>query len=324
MKNAILVHKNGGPDVLVWGEVSVGDPGPGEVRIRHTAVGLNYIDVYHRTGLYPLSFPFSPGIEAAGVVVAVGDGVTDLKEGDRVAYPAGPIGAYAQERLMPASRLVKIPQKVSDEDAAALMTKGCTVEFLVERLFKVEPHHTVLLQAAAGGLGLLACQWLKHIGATVIGTVGSEEKAALAKAAGCTHTVLYRDQDFKSTVEDITAGEGVDVVYDGVGKATFMKSLDCLKPRGMMVTFGNATGPVPEISPGLLAQKGSLFLTRPSLMDYVARREDLELSTNRVFEMIASGALKPDIRQRFALEEAAEAHRALEARATAGQSILVP
>lgn len=324
MVHAIRLHKNGGPDVLVWEACAVGDPHPGEVRIRHTAIGLNYIDVYHRIGLYPIGLPFSPGIEAAGVVTAVGDGVTCIEEGDRVAYPAGPIGAYAEERIMPAARVVQIPGEVSDQDAAALMTKGCTVEFLLERLFKVEAGHTVLLQAAAGGIGLLACQWLKSIGATVIGTVGSEEKAALAKAAGCTHTVLYRTEDFESAVTEITSGEGVDVVYDGVGQATFMKSLDCLKPRGTMVTFGNATGPVPEISPGLLAQKGSLFLTRPSLMDYVHSGEDLELSTGRVFEMIETGHLKADINQHFALKDAAEAHRALEARETSGQSILVP
>jgi NADPH2:quinone reductase len=314
----------GGTDVLKWQDVELSAPGVGEVRIRHTAIGLNFIDTYHRTGLYPLPLPATPGLEAVGVVEAVGDGVGGLAVGDRVGYPIGPIGAYAEARNIPADKIVKIPDSVSDEDAAALMLKGCTVEFLTERLYPVKAGETVLLHAAAGGLGLIACQWLKALGATVIGTVGSEEKAELARANGCTHTVLYRDEDFVARVREITNGEGVPVVYDSVGKATFMGSLDCLKRRGVMVTFGNATGPVDPVPPALLAQKGSLFLTRPTLMDYAATRADMVHSTSRVFEMIASGKLKSQINQRFALKDAAKAHEALEARKTSGQTILIP
>jgi NADPH2:quinone reductase len=324
MTNAIVFEQTGGSDVLNWVSQTLSKPTAGEVHICHTAIGLDFIDVYHRTGLYPVPMPAVPGLGAAGVVVSVGEDVTAFKAGDRVAYPAGPMGSYAEERLIAASKLVHIPNGVSDEDAAALMLKGCTVEFLVERLFAVKPHHTVLLQAAAGGIGLIACQWLKSIGATIIGTVGSPEKAALAKENGCTHTVEYRNEDFEKVVMDITDGKGVEVVYDGLGAATFMKSLNCLKRRGMMVTFGNATGPVPEISPGILAQKGSVFLTRPTLMDYVATREDLEHSTKRVFDQIFSGVLRSNINQTFALKDAKAAHDALEGRNTSGQSILVP
>jgi len=324
MTKAIRMHAFGGTDALKWQDVGLGAPGMGEVLVRHTAIGLNFIDTYHRTGLYPLPLPATPGLEAVGVVEAVGDGVEGLKVGDRVGYPAGPIGAYAEARNIPALKLVKIPDSVSDEDAAALMLKACTVEAFVERLYPVKAGETVLLHAAAGGVGLIACQWLSAIGATVIGTVGSEEKAELARALGCTHTVLYRDEDFVSRVREITGSEGVPVVYDSVGKATFMGSLDCLKRRGVMVTFGNATGPVDPVPPALLAQKGSLMLTRPVLMDYVATRDELEHSTTRVFEMIASGKIKSRINQRFALKDAAEAHEALEARATSGQTILLP
>ncbi|MCJ9429870.1 quinone oxidoreductase family protein [Kordiimonas marina] len=324
MTHAIQITETGGPDVLEWIETEVGDPGEGQVRVRHTAIGVDYIDTYHRTGLYPISLPAILGLEAAGLVEAVGAGVTDLKVGDRVGYPAGPLGAYSEARLMPASRLVKIPEGVNDEAAAALFLKGCTVEYLVERLYPVKPGDTVLLHAAAGGIGTIACQWLSAKGVTIIGTVGSEEKAALARANGCTHTILYKDEDFQAKVMEITDGKGVPVVYDGVGKATFMKSLDCLSRRGMMVTFGNATGMVPPVDPGLLSKKGSLFLTRPTLMDYVASREDLVASTDAVFARLADGTLKPAINQRFALKDAAEAHKALEARQTTGQTILVP
>jgi len=324
MSNAIIVNEFGGPEVLKFGSLDIGAPERGTVRIRHTAIGLNFIDIYHRTGLYPLPTPFVPGLEAAGMIEAVGDGVTGFSIGDRIAYPAGPLGAYAESRVIPAANIVKLPDDVSDEDAAALMLKGCTVEFLTERLFAAKAGDAVLWHAAAGGLGLIACQWLSSKGVSVIGTVGSKEKAALARANGCAHTILYREEDFTKRVREITGGKGVPVVYDSVGKDTFMGSLDCLSPRGMMVTFGNATGAVPAVEPGILAQKGSLMLTRPTLMHYVATREDLELSTSRVFEMIASGAIKADINQRFALQDAAKAHEALAGRATTGQTILVP
>ncbi|NVJ70422.1 MAG: quinone oxidoreductase [Alphaproteobacteria bacterium] len=324
MAKAIRFETCGGPEVLAWQDVDVAAPKEGELLIRHTAIGLNFIDTYHRTGLYPLPLPATPGLEGVGVVEAVGDGVEDFKLGDRVGYPAGPMGTYAEMRTIPAAKVVKIPNSVSDEDAAALLLKGCTVEAFVERLYPVKAGETVLLHAAAGGLGLIASQWLSALGATVIGTVGSEEKAALARENGCAHTILYREENFVERVKDITNGEGVPVVYDSVGKATFMGSLDCLKRRGMMVTFGNATGPVDPVPPGLLAQKGSLMLTRPVLMDYVATRDELVQSTTRVFEMIASGNLKAQINQRFALKDATEAHKALEARKTSGQTILIP
>lgn len=314
----------GGPEVLEWSTYDLGAPGPGDVQVRHTAIGLNFIDTYHRSGLYPMPLPAVPGIEGVGVVEAVGDGVTTLKAGDRVGYPAGPPGAYCRVRNMPADKLVVIPDTVSDQDAAALLTKGCTVEFLVRRLYRVNPGDTVLWHAAAGGVGLIACQWLNSIGATVIGTVGSAKKAAIAKEHGCAHTILYQDEDFEAAVMEITSGEGVPVVYDSVGAATFDKSLNCLSKRGMMVTFGNATGPVPPVSPGLLVQKGSLILTRPSLMDYVATREDLVSSTASVLMKIATGSITSNICQIFALEHAAQAHTALEARQTKGQTILTP
>lgn len=324
MAKAIRFETCGGPEVLAWQDVDIAMPKEGELLIRHTAIGLNFIDTYHRTGLYPLPLPATPGLEGVGVVEAVGDGVEEFEVGDRVGYPAGPMGAYAEMRTIPAAKVVKIPDSVSDEDAAALLLKGCTVEAFVERLYPVKAGETVLLHAAAGGLGLIASQWLSALGATVIGTVGSEEKASLARENGCAHTILYRKENFVERVKDITNGEGVPVVYDSVGKATFMGSLDCLKRRGMMVTFGNATGPVDPVPPGLLAQKGSLMLTRPVLMDYVATRDELVQSTARVFEMIASGKLKSRINQRFALKDAAEAHKALEARKTSGQTILIP
>lgn len=324
MTNAICIEQNGGPEVLEYKSVTVGKPGQGEVRIRHTAIGLDFIDVYHRTGLYPVPTPFIPGLEGAGVVEEIGGGVSHLNVGDRVCYPAGPLGSYSQARIMPAERLVKTPDYLSDEDAAAIMLKGCTVEYLTHRTYKVEKGDTVLFHAAAGGVGLLACQWLNALGVTVIGTVGSDEKAALAKANGCHHTINYTSEDFTARVREITDGKGVPVVYDSVGKDTFMGSLDCLQTRGTMVTFGNATGAVPAFEPGLLNQKGGLYITRPSLMHYAASQQDLELSTGRVFEAVKSGALKVAINQRFDLSDAAEAHRTLEARKTTGQTILMP
>ncbi|WP_417456347.1 quinone oxidoreductase family protein [Kordiimonas sp.] len=322
--NAIVIKEAGGPDVLCWQEVSLDAPKAGEVTLRHTAIGLNFIDTYHRTGLYLIPMPGVPGLEAAGVVEAVGDGVTGFEVGDRVAYPAGPIGAYAERRTFPAAKLIKLPDAVSDEDAAALMLKACTVEYLIFRTYAVKAGDTVLFHAAAGGVGLIACQWLSALGVTVIGTVGSDEKAELARANGCHHTINYAREDFTTRVMEITNGEGVPVVYDSVGKDTFMGSLNVLKRRGTLATFGNATGPVEPFSPGLLAQKGSLFITRPTLMDYTATRDELELCTGRVFDAIARGHIKADINQRFALKDAADAHRALEARTTTGQTLLMP
>lgn len=321
---AIVIDEVGGPDVLTWKQVSLDAPEAGEVTLRHTAIGLNFIDTYHRSGLYPMSKPGVPGLEAAGVVEAVGADVSGFKVGDRVAYPAGPIGAYAERRNFPASKLVRLPDAVSDEAAAALMLKACTVEYLIFRTYAVKAGDTVLFHAAAGGVGLIACQWLSALGVTVIGTVGSDEKAELAQANGCHHTINYTREDFTSRVMEITNGEGVPVVYDSVGKDTFTGSLNVLKRRGTLATFGNATGPVEPFSPALLAQKGSLFVTRPTLMDYTATRDELELCTGRVFDAIAQGHIKADINQRFALKEASDAHRALESRATTGQTLLLP
>jgi len=322
--HAIRFHETGGPDVLKWDAVEVGDPGPGQVRVRHTAVGLNYIDTYHRTGLYPVSLPSGIGLEAAGVVEAVGEGVTALAVGDRVAYGTGPLGAYSEARVMAPDSLVKLPAGISDQTAAAMMLQGLTVQYLIRRLFPVEPGMTVLFHAAAGGVGLIACQWLKHLGATVIGTVGSPEKAALAKAHGCDHTILYREEDFVARVKEITGGAGVPVVYDGVGKDVFDGSLDCLARRGMMVTYGNASGPVPDISPLTLNAKGSLFLTRPKLMDYTATRAELVVAAEDLFAVVASGAVKIAVNQTYALKDAAQAHKDLEARKTTGSTILLP
>ncbi len=321
MTKAIRIKKAGGPEVISWEDVEVGDPGPGEVRLKHTAVGLNYIDVYHRSGLYPLEYPSGLGLEAAGLVEAVGEGVNDLKKGNRVAYASPPIGAYAEARLMPADRLVKMPAEIEDRQAAAMMLQGMTVQYLIRRTYRVSKGETVLFHAAAGGVGLIACQWLKHLGATVIGTVGSEEKAETAKAHGCTHTINYRTEDFVERVREITGGKGVPAVYDSVGKDTFEGSLQCLAPLGMMVTFGNASGPVPPFELGRLGQMGSLFITRPSLMAYTAKREDLLGAANELFEVVLSGAVKIDINQTYPLAEAAQAHRDLEARKTTGSTI---
>ena len=321
MPNAIRVHQVGGPEVLAWEEVEVGRPGPGAVRLRQDAAGLNYIDVYHRTGLYPQPLPFVPGVEGAGVIEAVGPDVTGLKVGDRVAY-SGPLGGYAEERLIAADKLVKLPESISTEQAAAMMLQGMTARMLLRSVHRVQPGETILIHAAAGGVGLIVCQWAKALGATVIGTVSSEEKAKLARAHGCDHPIIYTNQDFVAEVDRITLGAKLPVVYDSIGKNTFLKSIDCLAPRGMMVSFGNASGPVDPFPPSLLAQKGSLFLTRPTLYNYTATRSELEEAATDLFEVVASGKVKIEIKQRFALQNAAEAHRALEARQTTGSTIL--
>jgi len=321
MPHAIRIYETGGPEVLKCEEVEVGDPGPRQARIRQKAAGLNFIDVYHRTGLYKQDLPFTPGVEGAGIVEDVGEGVTNVRIGDRVAY-AGPIGGYAEERLIDAERLVKLPDAISAEEAGAMMLQGMTVQMLIRSVHRVQAGETILVHAAAGGVGLILCQWAKALGATVIGTVGSDEKAELARAHGCDHPIVYTREDFVAQVARITNGKKVPVVYDGVGKDTFMKSLDCLARRGMMVSFGNASGPVEAFPPGLLAQKGSLFLTRPTLYDYVITRGELEKAATELFEVIESGKLKVEIKQRFPLRDAAEAHRALEARKTSGSTVL--
>ena len=324
MPKAIRFHKTGGPEVLVWEDVEVGDPGPGQIRIRQHAVGLNFVDVYQRSGLYQMPLPSGTGSEGAGVVEAVGAGATEFKPGDRVAYASAPLGSYSEVRLYPADRAVKIPDGISFETAAAMMLKGMTAQYLIKRTFKVQPGMTVLWHAAAGGVGLIASQWLKSLGVTVIGTVGSDAKAALAKAHGCEHTIVYTRENFVERVKEITGGKGVPVVYDSVGKLTFMGSLDCLQPLGMMVSFGNASGAVDPIAPAILAPKGSLFLTRPTLVHYTAKREDLVATANDLFDVVKSGKVKIEIAQRYALKDAAQAHRDLEARKTTGSTVLTP
>jgi NADPH2:quinone reductase len=325
MDGAIIVSQVGGPEVLQWSRKDPGEPGPGEVLVRHTAIGLNFIDVYHRTGLYPQDLPFTPGVEGTGVVEGLGSGVNDLQVGDRVAYTGnGPVGSYREGRVLPRSRLFVVPDSIDDDTAAAIMLKGCTVEYLVRRTYAVKSGDWVLLHAAAGGVGLLASQWLKALGAHVIGTVGSEEKAELAEANGCEHTILYREEDVPARVKEITQDRGVDVVYDSVGAATFHGSLDSLRSRGMMVTFGNASGPVEPISPLLLAQKGGLFLTRPSVAHYYSTPEDASEGVAALFDIVGSGRVRPHIGARYPLAEAAEAHRALEARGTVGSTVLKP
>lgn len=322
MTHAIRIHQPGGPEVLQWESVEVGKPAPGEIRVRHTAVGLNYIDVYHRTGAYPVQFPATPGMEGAGVVEEVGSAVAALKVGDRVAYASSPMGAYAEARLMPADRVVKVPDGISDAEAASMMLKGMTAKYLLRRTYRVKTGDTILVHAAAGGVGLILCQWAKHLGATVIGTVGSDEKATLARANGCTHTINYSREDFQSRVLEITGGKKVPVVYDSVGKDTFAKSLDCLAPLGMMVLYGAASGPVPPFDLGQLAAKGALFITRPTLFVYVAKREDLVTSATELFDVVLSGAVKLTINQTYPLRDAAQAHRDLEARKTTGSTVL--
>jgi NADPH:quinone reductase len=322
---AILVSKHGGPEVLEWRDHEVGKPGPGEVRVRQEAVGLNFIDVYFRTGLYPApnGLPLVPGNEAAGVVTEVGEGVTLFKEGDRVAY-AGPIGAYAQERLIEAVKIVKVPDGIELDVAASMMLKGMTAEYLLCRTYAVQPGDTVLFHAAAGGVGLIAGQWAKALGATVIGTVGSKEKADLAAANGYDHVINYQTEDFVARVKEITGGKGADVVYDSVGKDTFPGSLDCLKPRGLWASFGQSSGPIEPFNIGILSQKGSLFATRPTLFTYIASRADLEASANALFDVVSRGVVKIDINQRYPLAEAARAHSDLEGRKTTGTTVLLP
>ena len=321
MTHAIRIHEAGAPETLKWEEVDVGDPGPGQVKIRQEAAGLNFIDVYHRTGLYPQELPFTPGVEGAGVVEAVGANVTNVKQGDRVAY-AGPIGGYAEERLIDAERLVKLPDNISCEQAAGMMLQGMTAQMLLRSVYRVNDDDTILVHAAAGGVGLIMCQWAAALGATVIGTVSTEEKAELARANGCAHPILYTSQDFVAEVNRIMNGGKLPVVYDSVGRDTFMKSLDCLRPRGLMVSFGNASGPPDPMPPNVLAQKGSLYLTRPTLYNYIATRAELEQSAAELFDVVSSGKVKIEIKQRFPLKDAAEAHRQLEARKTTGSTIL--
>ncbi|HET7606663.1 MAG TPA: quinone oxidoreductase [Sphingomicrobium sp.] len=321
MPHAIRIHQAGKADVLEWEKVEVGEPGPGQVRLRQEAAGLNFIDVYHRSGLYKQKMPFTPGVEGAGVVETVGADVTNVKQGDRVAY-AGPIGGYAEQRLIDADRVVKLPEGISAEQAAGMMLQGMTAQMLLRSVFPVHEGDTILVHAAAGGVGLIMCQWAAAIGATVIGTVGTQEKAELARAHGCAHPIVYSRQNFVAEVNKITAGQKLPVVYDSVGRDTFLKSLDCLKVRGLMVSFGNASGPPEPIPPNLLAQKGSLYLTRPTLFHYIATREQLEQSAGELFEMVSNGKVKIEVKQRFALKDAAEAHRQLEARKTTGSTIL--
>ncbi len=325
MPHAIVLSETGGPENLRWQEVTVGEPGPGQVRLRHTAIGLNFIDVYHRTGLYPLpSLPAVIGLEAAGVVEAVGPGVSDLTVGSRVAYASPPAGAYAEVRLMPADRLVALPDGIDEAHAAAMMLKGMTAEYLLCRTYKVKAGDTILVHAASGGVGLIVCQWAKHLGVQVIGTVGSDAKAELARAHGCDHPIVYTRENFVDRVKALTGGAGVAVVYDSVGKDTFMGSLDCLAPMGMMVSFGNASGAVPAFEPGILSAKGSLFLTRPTLMTYTAKRADLVASARALFEVVLKGTVTIEINQRYPLRDAAQAHRDLEARKTTGSTLLMP
>lgn len=321
---AIRIHRHGGPEVLAYEDVDIGQPGPGEVRVRNMAIGLNFIDVYFRTGVYkPPALPFIPGNEGAGEVVAVGEGVGDFAPGDRVAY-AATLGSYAEERIVPAQFLVHLPGSIDFETGAAMMLKGLTAQYLLRRTFRVEAGHTILVHAAAGGVGLILCQWAKHLGATVIGTVGSPEKAELARQNGCDHVIDYRKEDFVARVKEITGGDGCHVVYDGVGKATFPGSLDCLRRFGYFVSFGNASGPIDDFNILLLSQKGSLFATRPTLFSHLATHEDVVEMSNDLFHVVESGAVKIPIHARLPLSEAAEAHRRLEGRQTTGATVLLP
>jgi len=324
MNHAIRFRQTGGPEVLFWEEAPLGNPGPGEVRLRHSAIGVNFIDTYHRSGLYPLPLPATPGLEGAGEILAVGEGVAQFKPGDRVAYVGGPPGGYAEERLIPAARVVKLPDGIEQRQAAAMMLRGLTVQYLFRRTFRLQPGQMALFHAAAGGVGLIACQWARALGVTLIGTVSSDEKAELARAHGCAHTIVYTRENFVERVKEITQGRGVPVVYDSVGKDTFPGSLDCLAPLGMFVSYGNASGPVPPFDMLLLAQKGSLFATRPTLMNYTARREDLEAMSRELFDLAVSGKIHVDARHSYALRDAAQAHRDLEGRKTSGSVILIP
>ena len=323
MPKAMRFHKQGGPEVLQLDEVALAEPGPGQARVRHTAIGVNFVDVYQRSGLYPMQVPQVAGNEGAGVVEALGAGVTELKAGDRVTYTGLP-GSYCEARLVPADRLVKLPQGISDEQAASMLLKGLTVHYLIFTTYPVKRGDTVLWHAAAGGVGTIACQWLKALGVTVIGTAGSDEKCALAKAHGATHVINYSKENFVERVKALTDGKGVPVVYDSVGKSTWEGSLDCLRPRGMMVSFGNASGAVPPFNPGILQQKGSLYLTRPTLATHIATRADLVERCNALFEVVASGKVKIETTARYKLADAQQAHRDLEARKTTGSIVLVP
>ncbi len=324
MTEAIFIPRLGGPEVLTAEKIEVGDPGAGEARLRQSAVGLNFIDCYHRSGLYPgPDPPFIPGVEGVGVVEAVGDGVSEVAAGERVAY-VGPLGAYAGARHVPAERLIPLPRDLDDETVAAILLKGLTTWYLVHESFRVHPGDHVLVHAAAGGVGLLLCQWAKHLGATVIGTVGSEEKAQLARRHGCDHPLLYQSEPWAERARELTGGRGVEVAYDSVGQATFAGSLDCLARRGMLVTYGNASGPPPAIEPLELMRRGSLSLTRPTLWDFVPERDQLLAAAAELFSVVGSGAVRPVLGQRWPLAEAAQAHRALEERRTSGASILIP
>ena len=325
MSRAIRIHETGGPEVLRFETLDPGKPGPGQVLLLQSAIGINFIDTYHRSGLYPLpGLPHGIGMEAAGVVEEVGEGVTEFSPGERVAYATGAPGAYAERRVVPADRLVRLPEGISDRVAAAALLRGMTVEYLIRRAFHVERGMTVLVHAAAGGVGLIACQWLRHLGATVIGTVSSDEKAALAREHGCSHAIVYSRESVASRVRDITGGKGVPVVYDSVGRATVEESLGSLQRRGMLVSFGNASGAPPPIDPLTLLRKGSLYLTRPTLMDYTASRAELHASAAAFFDALLMGAVKVEVRQTWPLQEAAAAHRALESRRTSGSSLLLP
>lgn len=324
MAKTIRISRVGGPEVMEYVDAEVGEPGPGEVRVRQAACGLNYIDVYFRTGAYPMPLPGGLGMEGAGVIEAVGEGVTHVKVGDRVAYASRPPGAYADVRVMPATYLVRLPDAIDAETGAAMMLQGLTVQYLFRRTFPLKGEETILFHAAAGGVGLIACQWARALGVNMIGTVGSDEKAALARAHGCTWTINYNTENFVERVKEITNGQGVPVVYDSIGKDTFTGSLDCLAPLGMMVSFGSASGPVPPFNILELANRGSLFITRPTLFSHIAKRSDLDAMAADLFNMVESGKIKIDINQRYALKDAAQAHRDLEARKTTGSTILIP
>jgi NADPH2:quinone reductase len=324
MAQAIRFHATGGPEVLKWESVDVAAPGPGEVRVRNTAIGVNFIDTYQRSGLYPLTLPSGLGTEAAGIVEAVGAGVQALSPGDRVASCTGPLGAYSTERLVPADKLVKLPDGIEDRTAAAMMLKGLTVQYLFRQTFPLKAGDTILFHAAAGGVGLIACQWARALGVTMIGTVSSDAKAALARESGCTHTIIYTRENFVERVREITGGKGVPVVYDSIGKDTFPASLDCLAPRGMFVSFGSSSGPVPPFNLIMLSQKGSLYATRPTLFTYASTHSALNAMASELFALVKEGRIKPDARQTFALKDAAEAHRSLESRKTTGATLLLP
>ena len=325
MAKAIRIHELGGPNVLRWEDVQIDNPGPGEVRIRQTAVGLNFIDTYHRTGVYPLGkLPAILGMEGAGVVEEVGSDVSEFEAGNRVAYGTAPMGAYTEERVLPARYLIHLPNNITELEASALMVKGLTTQYLVRGSYRVKEGDTILVHAAAGGVGLLLCQWANHLGATVIGTVGGDDKKELALSHGCHHAILYRTEDFVERVRDLTNGRGVQVVYDSVGKDTFQGSLDCLQPLGILVSFGQSSGVVPPFDILQLTAKGSLFLTRPSLMNYAAQRKDLLANAQELFGVIEKGAVKININQTYPLQETAQAHRNLEDRKTTGATVLLP